>query len=383
MAKVFDQCSMTIENYSGTPLPYNPALVSLSGTVQVYQEPLQKFQRVLLNSPSLHTLHIKAYHNAGCVPNRYGPPSFLRYDPSKVAQQGDYPNLSELLLDSLSVPASTASFMCWSRLRNLALKRGNPFPFLQALVPASSSLPSLRDFTLHTWYMPQDFDVMQVQAIVNDFLSSASGLYNLEMEGPYNILTDVIGATHGGSLEALSLHSPEMRGKDRDLMSFTRLSDLGRNCVKLRKLTLDVDNECLLPVEDMSAVRVEVSSYRLPYNMQILKVPQLSQMITAIQSESSFPELECMCVNGIIGIANHSLPWTPSVVKERDFSSIAFKRAAAVLFEPGIRISGLYTGTSLHRKLQSFTIVLGGQRGMGMGLLPCKYRSLFIHKSMA
>jgi hypothetical protein len=248
-----------INNYTGTPLPKIPGLVSLSSTVHLHSEPLQHFQPILSNSPVLHSLHVEAYRATGCVIRGYDAPSYLCYDPSTGPKLGEYPQLVNLRLDRFTLSSQGARIMNWSKLQTLTLHQGDPFPFLQALVPTSSSLPSLRDFTLHTWYTPYAGSEEQCREVVAEFLSTARELRFIELEGAYNTLVDIISKHHGNSLEKLCLHQPEMYKQKKVLMSFPGLCSLAKNCLNLRELALDLDNSCSLPADNSKGRLVNVS----------------------------------------------------------------------------------------------------------------------------
>ncbi|TFY63126.1 hypothetical protein EVJ58_g3432 [Rhodofomes roseus] len=248
----FPNCTWVVSKYTGNPLSPMPTLTTLRSVVHLHADPLLGFQPVLLRSPQLRVLDVAAYQQRGCVMHHYEAPPFLRYDPHAAASQKAYPLIEELTIRDFGWSEHGARVclqtMRWSHLRRLELLRGSGFALLQGCIPARETLPALEDFKLVTWYMRDGQRHQQYLDTLKQFLTMAPGLRDLHLAGPWQPLVPVITKCHGQTLRSLVVHEHERAQEpQRTTLQLSDLITLGKHCVVLEHLGIDVEADYSLP----------------------------------------------------------------------------------------------------------------------------------------
>lgn len=200
-----------------------PTLVSLMADVHMISDPLASFQPVLLRAPRLRKLDIAGHRPRPSNPLPSNPPRFLRYDlmaaegltASEVGKAA-YPALEELTQRHLMWSGEGAevclSEMRWDRLRRLELLHGEASAFLRACTPARDSLSALKEFAIDRWYAIEEARQRRwlLDGLAAFLASTAVGLHELRLEGPWRELVPVIAEYHGRTLRELVLHEHEI-----------------------------------------------------------------------------------------------------------------------------------------------------------------------------
>ncbi|KAH9839552.1 uncharacterized protein C8Q71DRAFT_856154 [Rhodofomes roseus] len=342
------ECTFVLDKYAGSPLPPMPNLVSITATVHVYGEPILCFRPIILHSPRLRHLRIASYQDAGCVVRGFSldhvfPRPFLTCDWTGPLCGRDGPFIEELSLKQMSWTTDGAARsvrdMSWSRLRKLQLDRCDAIPLLRASVPACSMFPSLAEFTYTMWYDDEGTRASVTQAL-QEFLSTASGLQSLRLEGPYPPVVTTIIAHHGDTLRSLILHDHERPNEpQRTTMKTSDLLALGERCSSLQHLGFDVD-----------------PGYRLAQEVGDSEVEPLANIFN---SDGRFSALRMLTLYTMLGITQYQDRDTA-----RDLD--ALKQHVSPIMVPAIGNAGaVERGTG---KLQSIVINIGEQdREMGFG----------------
>ena len=247
LAASFPNCSITISNYSGAPIPRIPNLTTMSAKVNLVN-PLMHFQPVLLRAPRLRSLDLATETSLGSRTSR--PHAYLHYDSRASASRADYSPLETLVLRHIQWTEMGAreclQKMRWSHLRRLEFQVDpcNAIPFLQACCSMPATLSALEDFKLVMWDVPHNSRAGYAD-VLNGFLSSLpNGLQSLHLEGPWKPSIPTLARYHGQSLRSLVIHEHErVRQSTRRLkvLCVPDLVELAARCKALEHLGLDAD----------------------------------------------------------------------------------------------------------------------------------------------
>ena len=195
--------------------------------------------------------------------------------------------------------AKCVADMSWSHLRTLELQRCDA-DLLHACSPVSSIMPQLASFKYTTWDRTPDARASTSQAL-QDFLTTANGLQDLHLEGPYHSLLNVIAEHHGETLQSLILHDHERPDMPQRVpMSTTGLIELGKRCLSLQHLGIDVGEDYTLPFAVDASGNRRRSSVKEKLNLGGTQPRSLTAILNYSQY---FPALCKVTLYALLGIA--------------------------------------------------------------------------------
>ena len=365
----FPMCDFVLERYACAPLPPMPNLISLTATVHCHCDPVVHFQPILRHSPRLRHLEIQAYVHTGCVmqaislnDDQHAKP-FLTGNWDEPICRASGPFLESLVLQderwSQEGAVKCIADMSWLHLRRLELLRCDASCLLQACAPVSSIMPALEVFKYTTWDRTPDVRTNTAQAL-REFLATANGLHEIHIEGPYRSVVRTIAETHGKTLHSLILHDHERPDTpQRAPMCISDLLQLGRQCLLLQHLGIDVDEKYRLLVDPNSQ---ENRRWSLLKGKLGRGDPTPRSLATILNHGQYFPALRKVTLYSLLGIARPAEHLRPR--RRHDTLDVLKARVPLVMF-PDI---GDKSAGASHEAAKIRTIVVRlGEDGRRMG----------------